>query len=857
MIRLKSFEAWQWRNRLAEHPAGVAEIETDDASTLEALGAEAIAALAEAFPEVSQDLRREPPARLLAAICLSMQRQKYVVPPLAGATPGGFWFAAADPVYASVSVGGAVAFLNALAARGAIGATQVAASARELVESCEFAALDQTTLAMVTATQQRGIPWRRLNPGVRDVELGHGAKLRRLREAVTGAESQLAAEYAHSKPMTLALLAGAGLPVGRFAAARTADQAASAASAMGFPVVLKPAAGRKGEGVIIGLADAEAVHAAASGLLQTSGQVLVQSFLPGADHRLLVVAGRLVAAARRQSAGVVGDGTTQIGALIEAANLDPRRGTGFRALMNRIEIDDELRRVLAGQGLTLDDIPAAGARVRLRLTANISTGGDSVDVTDSVHPDNAWLAERAARALGLSVSGVDFLTPDISRSWREVGGGVCEVNAGVGLRAHWLADPTRDVVGPILDTIYSPGDDGRIPTALITGSNGKTTTTRMLDHILRAAGRVVGRATTDDVTIGGRLVVEGDFAGVSGAALVLSDPSVTAACLETARGAVLKWGIGVERCDVAALLNISEEQVGIDGIDSLDAMAALKRKVLETAKDAFVFNAEDPRCLAMARDFAPERTILFALNSGHAGLAEHLSAGGTVVTLSERAGAESVVILGAGPPAEVIAVSAIPATFAGKVRHNVANALAAVALAHGMGVAANAIATGLAGFTPSLAHSQGRFNFIDDLPVRALFDYGANAPAIRTAIAALANFPVEGRRIGVVTGVGDRPDDQIDDCARAVAGRFDAYVCFEIPAYRRGRAPGEIVARLTRALADAGVAPDAVHRAETPAEAMRISAALSRPGDLIVVFGSNVRTALPQLRAAFAALGAG
>ncbi|MFI4976836.1 MAG: glutamate ligase domain-containing protein [Caulobacterales bacterium] len=853
MIRLKSFEIWQWRNRFSDHPVAVADIESEAASSwnIGDLGPDALAVIRDRFAEVGAGVQSA--GDLLAAICLSLQREKYDLAPSAGATPSQFWFAVADPVYASIAAGSAVAWLGGVSDRSQLTARELAQSLAEFVDRCEFAALDQTTRAMVAKAQARGIAWFRLNAGIPDVQLGHGFKQRRMRESI-GDETLLASIYARNKPLSLSLLRGAGLPVGSFATAITADQAASVATSVGFPVVLKPVDADKGVGVIIGLADAEAVRLAARSLLQTCRQLLVQSFLPGDDHRLLVVSGRFLAAARRHAAAVVGDGEHSVEQLIEAENRDPRRAPGFKSLMNHIVVDDELVRILSGQGFALGSIPAAGRQVRLRLTANISTGGTSVDVTDVIHPDNAWLAERAAAITGLKVAGLDFMTPDITRSWREVGGGICEINVGVGLRAHWLANPTRDVVGPIMDTVFPPGEDGRIPTALITGSNGKTTVTRMLDHILRAAGHTVGSATTDGVTINGRIAVEGDYAGGSGAAIALGEPTVTAAALETARGGVLKWGIGVERCNVAALLNVEHEQVGIDGIETVDDMARLKRKVVETARDAFVFNAQDPRSHAMSRDFPAERTILFCLDPSAPQVADHLAVGGTVVTLAGDAGRQTIVIRGPDGEVSVLQAAAIPATLGGRVRHNVANALAAVALAHGMKTPVQAMAAGLGGFTASLEHSQGRFNFIDGLPARVLFDFACNPPAIRTALEALDQVAGPGRRIGLVSSPGNRPDDQIDDCARAVAHRFDHYVCYESVDWRRGRAPGEVSERLANALHAAGAPPDRVARAHTVADAMAAAASLAAPDDLVVILGAEIRTALPELRAAFARL---
>ena len=732
-----------------------------------------------------------------------MQQQKFELSAAAGGARDQFWFSAVDPFYGLAVAREAVSVFNWLTSRHP-NTAQIAQALEQFDDRCEKTALDQSIRAVITEAGHRGIPWFRLGPGLRDVQFGQGRYQRRMRETLTSQESLLAATYSRDKALTLGLLSSVGLPVGMCAAVSGPDQAVTVAKTIGFPVVIKPTVGQKGTGVIIGLTTPDAVHQAAKSLLR-GGDLLVQSFLPGQDHRLLVVSGRFVAGARRDPAAVVGDGKRTIERLIEIANADPRRGKGFSKLMNNIVIDDELRRVLTEQGYALDSVPDQSRVVRLRLTANIATGGTAVDVTDSIHPDNVRLAERAALALGLNVAGVDFITPDINKSWREVGGGICEVNASVGLRPHWLANPLQDVVGAILNTIFPPGKDGRIPTALVTGSNGKTTTTRMLAHILRSAGHVVGAATTDGVLIDDEIIAEGDLAGPTGASLVLREPTVSAAVLETARGGVIKSGIYLDRCDVAALLNVDREQIEIDGIQTLDDMARLKKKVVETAREAVIVNAEDRRCMEIAHEFPIAQTVLFAVNPSIPAIREHVADGGTVVTLREDGGKANVVIRTAAGDIQLLEVAKIPATHGGIVRHNVANALAAAALAYGMKVQNDTIATGLSTFRASIEQCPGRFNLIDSLPAHVLFDYAHNPPALESAVTAIDLLSCSGRRICAFTSAGNRTNHQIEACADSVAGHFDHYVCFERAELRRGRAPCEINELLVGALIKGGV----------------------------------------------------
>jgi len=852
MITIKNIEVCYWRNRFADQPVVLVTTDSDGTVSQLNFNRDALRIVGNRFPAAHTGLGGPTTPCFLAALCLSMQQEMFDLPSIAGASGGQFWFAAIDPFYAFAVARHAVAFLNWATNRPQASPEEITAALGQFIDQCEPLALDQSIRALLTEADVRGIPWFRIDQLWRDVQLGQGLHQQRMRETVRGNESLLAAAYARDKGLTCNLLSAVGLPVGRFGAVSTPYEAVNLAGIIGFPVVLKPTYGKKGTDVVIGLTNPQAVHETAKKLLAKTPQLLVQSFIPGDDHRLLVVSGRLVAAACRSPASVLGDGKHNIGQLIESANADPRRGKGFSKLMNYIEIDDELRRVLTGQGYTLSTVPCSGTTVRLRLTANISTGGTAVDVTATIHPDNARLAERAALTIGLTVAGVDFITPDITRSWREVGGGICELNVAVGLRAHWLANPSQDVVGPILDTIFPLGKDGRVPTALVTGSNGKTTTTRMLDHILRAAGYIVGSATTDGVSINGDMILEGDLAGPTGASIILRDPTVSAAVLETARGGIIKYGIYVDRCDVAALLNIDREQVEMDGIGSLDDMMKLKRKVIDTAQDAVILNAEDRRCLEISRELPSSRTILFSLDPSSQGILAHIAAGGTAVTLMEVGGQKTIVIRDQCGAKPVAAADTIPASYGGLVRHNVANAVAAVALAYGMQVPIENIAAGLSEFNPSLEHSPGRFNVLDGFSTRVLIDLASNPPALRAAVQAIDRFPCAGRRICVFTTPGNRPDKQIEECARAVADHFDRYVCFDRADWRRGRAPGDIARSLEQGLIEAGVSRDQIASALTQQDALVIAARTAKPDDFLVVLGTEVKQSLPDLRRAFA-----
>jgi cyanophycin synthetase len=850
-----------WKNRLIDHPAVVAAVDPALVGRMGAVEGKPWleAALSDAMPEFPWQRAKPSWLHLAAAIAHHLHRRLY--PGTADAFgaslhDGSCWFAMRDSDHARLCILAVARFVASLAGQTTPSTVQQEFAA--LVERSDRDGLDQTMRAFLVEADSRSIPWHRVASRQPFVRFGYGCRQSLQRESLTRRQPAIAREFSSDKAMGLFVLREIGVPVGRLAVAVRPAEAAPLAETVGFPLVVKPNTGRKGANVAIGLTTTDQVRSAVQTILATGVPALLQSFLPGDDHRLLVVGGKFVAAARREPASVVGDGVSTIQALIDIENRNSLRGHGFRALMNRIVVDGELLRVLADQGLTPANVPTAGQRIKLRHTANISTGGTATDFTDSIHPDNRILAERAARAVGLQVAGVDFLTPDITRSWREVGGGVCELNNVVGLRPHWLANPRHNVVSPILDLTFKPGDTGRIPIALVTGSNGKTTTTRMLGRILRAAGHRVGCATTDGVQVDDEWLATGDLAGTTGASMILKEPTVTAAVLETARDGVLKRGIYVDRCEVAALLNVDREQVGIDGIDTLEQMAQLKRKVIDTARDGFVLHAGDELCQAIVRDLPAGKTILFELDPATPFGREHLAAGGRLVAPELSEDGETIRLLGAGGSSrDIVRVDEIPATLSGRVRHNVENACAAAALGVAMGVSLATIAEGLRSFTATVECSPGRFNLLDEFPVRVLLDFAHNPPSLRRAMAALGGLAAN-RRVVALTSPGNRPDEQIRDMGRVAAGHADFYICMERVDRRRGRAAGEIAQLMAEGLADAGVPADRVRKASTVMEALPIGRDLAtNPNDLLAIYYTETRDILSLLRTVFAPTGTG
>jgi cyanophycin synthetase len=552
---------------------------------------------------------------------------------------------------------------------------------------------------------------------------------------------------------------------------------------------------------------------------------------------------------------VKGDGRHTVAELVEIENRIPERNGA--STLSHIVLDADSDRILAHQGCTRGSIAAAGRDVRVKGMANVATGGTVVNVTDIIHPDNLNAALRATAAIGLIVAGVDFITPDITKSWHEVGGGFCEVNATVGL-PHESLTPGRDVQRTLIQAFYSEGDDGRIPTAMVTGTFGKTTTALMLASILTSAGHTVGTATTESIRIGNEEIALGDFAAFDGASVVLRDATVTTAVLETARGGLIKGGMYLDRCDVAALLNVEREQIGIDGIETLDDMAALKRKVLDAARKAVVLNADDPRCLALAPEHASRlRTFLFSRDAGLSALHDHRARGGDVLYLDRSAGEETIVSASGSNAVSLLGASEIPVTQGGLFWQHASNAMAAAGLAIGLGIDIETIREGLRRYGKGYPGAFGRLQMVEDLPVPILFDFAASPPGFANTTATISSIPVSGLRFCALTVAGNRPDWTFAESAAAIKGHFQRYVVYELPRYRRGRKPGEIASGLARALIAAGVEKTLVSVVEGNEQAAQLIAREAKLDDFIVVFGSDSRRTIDCYRAAFAQRRAG
>ena len=708
-------------------------------------------------------------------------------------------------------------------------------------------ALGPSTVALVRAAERRGIPWLRLNDQSL-VQLGHGKYQQRIQATVTGRTPHISVELASDKEETNKILAGLGLPVPQQELVQSETQAVRAARRIGFPVVTKPYNGNHGRGISIRLTSEEEVAHGYNVAREHSRSVVIESFVEGDDHRLLVVNGELVAATRRTPGHVVGDGEHSVAQLIDIVNQDPRRGVGHEKVLTRLELDAQAHKMLERAGLTADTVPEKGRTVYLRSTANLSTGGTATDVTDVIHPDNREMAERAVRAIGLDVGGVDFLSKNITESYRAVGGGICEVNAAPGFRMHVAPSEgtARDVAEPVIDMLFPPGTPARVPIAAITGTNGKTTTARMLAHITKMAGYTPGLTTTDGVYIDGQRTVSGDMTGPVSARMVLADPQIDIAVLETARGGLLRAGMGVNEVNVGAVLNVQPDHLGLKGIETLEQLAEVKRIVVEVASDCAVLNADDPLVLKMSGYTEAKHICYVTLNPQHPLVREHVRAGGRACALEAGVNGQMITLYEKGAHIPLLWTHLIPATLEGRATHNVQNAMFAAATAFSLGIKLEAIRQGLRTFDSTFFQAPGRMNVFDEHPFKVLFDYGHNAHAVATMADLAQRLEVAGRRIVVLAGPGDRRDEDLIAIARAVAGRFDHYICRRDDNLR-DRKSDEVPRIQAAALEAAGVPKEAISIIPDEQEAIGTALQMGQPGDLLLIFADALVRSWKQI----------
>jgi cyanophycin synthetase len=706
-----------------------------------------------------------------------------------------------------------------------------------------------STASLVKAAEERDIPWLRLNE-YSLVQFGHGVHQQRIQATITSETRHIAVEIACDKEDTHKLLNDLGLPVPKQYMIYSERRAVAAAERIGYPVVVKPLNANHGRGVSINLTEAAQVETAFTQAREqgTGRAVLVESFIEGMDHRMLVVGNELVAVAKRVPGHVVGDGKSSISELIDVVNQDPRRGIGHEKVLTQLELDGQANRLLEEAGKDENTVLEDGEVFYLRSTANLSTGGTAIDMTDVVHPDNREMAVRAVRAVGLDVGGVDFLTADITRSYKEIGGAIVEVNAAPGFRMHVAPSEgePRDVAGKVMDMLFGPGSVGRIPIAAITGTNGKTTTSRMLGHILKACGHTVGLTSTDGIQVDGKITVKGDMTGPMAANMVLRDPSVDFAVMETARGGILRAGLGYQTSNVAACLNVDADHLGLKGIDTLEQLAEVKRVVVETAQDVAVLNADDINCLKMADYCDAARICYVTLNSDNGLVREHIRAGGMACVLERAINGDMITFYDNGSHMPLLWSHLIPATMEGKAMHNVANAMFAATMAYCFGKDFDEIRHGLRTFDTSFFQAPGRMNVFSEHPFKVVLDYAHNPAAFRVISDMVDRMEVHGRRIAVVSMPGDRRDEDISESAAILAGHFDQYIC-KADDNRRGRGEDEIPQLMRQGLVDNGVEESRISIIPDEQEAVNTALEGAEDGDLLVVFGDNITRCWKQI----------
>jgi len=706
-----------------------------------------------------------------------------------------------------------------------------------------------STQSLVDAAVNRNIPWIRLND-YSLVQFGHGKYQKRIQATVTSDTGCISTSLASDKESTHSLLRDMGLPVPKQMMFSSEDEAVSAAKKIGYPVVIKPLDANHGRGISINLTTDQEVRDAFYFAKEQgrSRSVLAESFVTGFDHRMLVINNELVAVAKRVPGHVIGDGKRTISELVDIVNSDPRRGIGHEKVLTRIELDQQATRLMEDAGLNENSVLEKDQPFFLRSTANLSTGGTAIDLTDVVHPDNREMAIRAVRAIGLDIGGVDFLTDDITYSYKDVGGAIVEVNAGPGFRMHVAPSEgePRDVAGKVLDMLYPPGAPARIPVAAITGTNGKTTTSRMLAHIMKSSGHVVGMTSTGGVQIDGRITVKGDMTGPQSAQIVLRDPTIDFAVLETARGGILRSGLGYSECDVAACINVTSDHMGLGGIDTLEQLAKVKETVVRIANDTVVLNADDKLCLKMADNCRAKHLCYITMDATHGLVREHIRANGRAVVLEKGINGDMITIYDNGAHIPLLWSHLIPATIEGKAMHNVQNAMFAAAMAFSFNTDLDAIRMGLRTFDTSFFQSPGRTNVYNEHPFKVILDYAHNQASFR-AMADLADrLEPTGRRIMVMSTPGDRRDEDIHDSVKACLPAFTHFV-LKADGNRRGRGHDEVPQLMRNYLLESGIDDVNITVIADEEPAVDFSLQMASDGDLVVITADDLQRTWKQI----------
>ncbi|TRT85885.1 MAG: cyanophycin synthetase [Microcystis aeruginosa Ma_AC_P_19900807_S299] len=735
----------------------------------------------------------------------------------------------------------AVRLCQSLVDTGTYSKEELAQDLADLRDLCNNAALGPSTETIVKEAQARNIPWLLLSARSM-VQLGYGVHQKRIQATLSSFSGILAVELACDKEGTKTILKDGGIPVPRGTVIQYLDELPAAIEEVGgFPIVIKPLDGNHGRGISIDVKnqqEAEEAYDLASAASKTRS-VIVERYYKGSDHRILVINGKVAAVAERIPAHVVGDGRSTIEELIEITNQDPNRGDGHANVLTKITIDKTALNVLGKQGYELTSILEQGAIAYLRATANLSTGGIAVDRTEEIHPENVWIAQRVAKLIGLDIAGIDVVTDDIRKPLKEVDGVIVEVNAAPGFRMHVAPSRglPRNIAAPVIDMLFPPGTPSRVPILAITGTNGKTTTSRLISHICRQTGKVVGFTTTDGVYIDDYLVEKGDNTGPYSASMILKDPTVEIAVLETARGGILRSGLAFNQCDVGVVLNVAADHLGIGDIDTIEQMAKVKSVVAEvvSAEGYAVLNADDPLTVSMAEKVRG-RVAYFSMSPDNPIIHDHIRRGGMAAIYENG----YLSILEGEWTLRIEEAVNIPVTMQGMAPFMIANALAACLATFVQGIDIELIRQGVRTFKPSVAQTPGRMNLFDLGHHHALIDYAHNPAGYEAVGGFVGNW--SGEKVGVVGGPGDRRDDDLILLGKLSAQMFDRIIVKE-DNDTRGRRRGEVADLILRGISqeNASLRPEVILD-ET--EALEKALSTVSEGGLVVIFPESVTQAI-------------
>lgn len=693
--------------------------------------------------------------------------------------------------YTEESVGMFAAESSVAIAEALIAGTDydVEADIQKMREIRERVRLGPSTGSIVDEAVARDIPWIRLGTNSL-VQLGYGVNQMRFQATITCKTSNIAVDIACNKEETKRMLDLASIPVASGSICVDEEDLDNTIKKIGYPIVIKPLDGNHGKGASINVVTWEDAVAGLEYAKKYSRRVIVEKFITGFDFRVLVIDNKLVAAAKREPAHVIGDGKQTIQQLIDETNRDPRRGYGHENVLTQIDVDRDTLDLLEKLNYTVNSVPKNGEIVYLKSTANLSTGGTSIDVTDMMHPENIFLCERISRVIGLDICGIDIMAENLTQPLKENGGCILEVNAAPGFRMHLAPSEglPRNVAAPVIDMLYPPGKPSRIPIIAVTGTNGKTTTTRLLAHIVKNNGYKVGFTTSDGIYIQNHMMEKGDTTGPLSAEYILKDPTVEFAVLETARGGILRSGLGFSRCDIAIITNIQEDHLGLADIHTLDDLARVKSVVVRSVKkDGWaILNAEDEQCLKIANELSCN-IAYFSMDENNPTV-QKFAKEGKIVAVYENG---FITIKKGEWKIRVERATHVPLTLGGKAKFMIANALAATLASYLWGFKTEDISLSLQTFIPSAAQTPGRMNIFDFKKFKVLIDFAHNPAGYRGVEEYLSTVEAS-KKIGIIAGVGDRRDEDIRECATIAARMFD-HIIIRQEKHLRGRTEEEII----------------------------------------------------------------